>query len=247
LPDDLADYFGGLVGAVAGAGGDDGDHRVRSGDRFAHRGRIPSVTVHDSCGCQRCARLRVGQRVGAAGEGGDLVAAAQALAEDMTAGAAGGAEDRDFHLILSQGIYQQISRRPLVSWSALAERRPPYRLVTARIDLVPPLHPVESARGDVTDQRAHVTELGFPEHRAELRLDPQQPRQPLLFQQLPHGPGLRELSLEALGTLFQERRHVIRRKSGQERQRGLESWVVTSTYAPSGSQKTNRRRAGRFV
>ena len=52
------------------------------------------------------------------------------------------------------------------------------------VDLVPPVEALERAVVDVSGQLADVVELGLAQHRAELLLDPEQPGQALLLDEL---------------------------------------------------------------
>src|SRR5215217_1156838 len=69
-----------------------GDHRVCTVGCLADCMRVATVVHGDGRECRRA-----DQGCRPAGEGGELVVAAQSLGEDVTSGAAGGAEDRDPH------------------------------------------------------------------------------------------------------------------------------------------------------
>src|SRR5215218_4661084 len=93
-----------------------GDHRDTSATWFGPLRRsaetveitasAPSIALRTVCECRWA-----DQGCRPAGEGGELVIAAQSLGEDVTSGAAGGAEDRDPHRSLPLGVDGSVEAR----------------------------------------------------------------------------------------------------------------------------------------
>jgi hypothetical protein len=88
------------------------------------------------------------------------------------------------------------------------------------MDPAPPLDPVGRTARDVPGESAHVGQLGLLEHRSELAVHPEQPRETSLLDNLPSSvPGC-DLYLQHLqpgSPLLQQPDDVVGRKGGEER------------------------------